>query len=210
MYYTYFDLTIYTKFIKKKAKKAIIITCKKGGTAEVKIKKLIAAAFILAFLMVLSGCSPAEEEENKEIITNLDYDMIDLSTVVDKIYSSIELSELTLSSVAVISDEQTLTEQFYLDLGNVVDCEVRSAEGNYGVADVAVLRVKDGAADAVMASLESRKDDRINEFSKYDVYDSYDIALNAAIYQADEFVVMLMLSEEAKTTAMEIIDSFMP
>ena len=61
-----------------------------------------------------------------------------------------------------------------------------------------------------MASLENRRDDRINEFSRYDVYDSYEIALNATIYQADELVVMLMLDENSKAAAMETIDSFLP
>ncbi len=175
-----------------------------------KKQKLKIAAFALALLLVICGCSNENEENNDEIITDLSYDMIDLSTVVDKIYESIDISELTLSSVEVVDDEQTLTEQYYLDLDNVVDFEVRSAEGKYGVADVAVFRVEEGAGDAVMASLENRKDDRINEFSNYDVYDSYDISLNAAIYQVDELVVMLMLDEDSKAAAMEVIDSFLP
>ena len=95
-------------------------------------------------------------------------------------------------------------------IGKVIDYEIRSAEGKYGVADVAILRVEEGAADEIMASLENRRDDRINEFSRYDVYDSYEIALNATIYQADELVVILMLDENSKAAAMETIDSFLP
>ncbi len=175
-----------------------------------KTPKFKFTAIALALLLALGGCSQPTEENDGKIITESGYEMIDLSTVVDKIYDEIDISELTLSSVEAIDDEQTLIEQYYLDLDNVIDYEVRSAEGKYGVADVAIFRVKEGAAEAVMASLANRQDDRINEFSKYDVYDSYDISLNAAIYQIDELVVMLMLDENSKATAMEIIDSFLP
>lgn len=176
-----------------------------------KNKMLRLTAFALALLLVFCGCKAEEEETGEEIITDLSYDMLDLSTLVDRIYASIEISDLTFLSVEVVDDYQTLTEQYYLDLDQVLDYEVRSAEGKYGVADVAIIRVKnESAADDVMAALESRQDDRINEFSKYDVYDSYEIALNATVYQADELVVMLMLDEDSKAAAMEIIDSFLP
>ena len=59
----------------------------------------------------------------------------------------------------------------YLDLNNVVSYEIRYADGRYGAADVALIRVKEGKAEEVMNSLENRKDDRINEFRNYDVYE---------------------------------------
>ena len=58
--------------------------------------------------------------------------------------------------------------------------------------------------------MELRKDDRINEFSNYDVYDSYAIAMNADIYQTGELVVMLMLDDETKTAARALIESYLP
>ena len=61
-----------------------------------------------------------------------------------------------------------------------------------------------------MESLERRKDDRINEFSNYDVYESYSIAMNADIYQTGELVVMLMINDEAKSEARTLIDSYLP
>ncbi len=88
--------------------------------------------------------------------------------------------------------------------------DVRSAEGKYGVADVAIIRVKEGKGDEVIDSLERRKDDRINEFSNYDVYDSYAIAMNADVYQTGELVVMLMLDDDAKTAARALIESYLP
>lgn len=173
------------------------------------ILRLGAAA--LALLLILCGCKAGEEENGEEIITDLGYEMLDLPTLVDRIYAAIEISDLTFLSVETVDDYQTLTEQFYLDLDQVLDYEVRSAEGKYGVADVAVIRIRNkDAAEDIIAALENRRDDRINEFSKYDVYDSYEIALNATIYQTDELVVMLMLDEDSKAAAMEIIDSFLP
>ena len=202
--------TIYRQFIKPEAKKAIIINCERRRVQKVKNPKLKISALILALLLVFCGCSTAGEEDGEEIITDFSYDMLDLSTLVDKIYAGAEISDLTFLSVEVVDDYQTLSEQYYLDLSKVIDYEIRSAEGKYGVADVAILRVEEGAADEIMASLENRRDDRINEFSRYDVYDSYEIALNATIYQADELVVMLMLDENSKAAAMETIDSFLP
>ena len=103
-----------------------------------------------------------------------------------------------------------LTEQYYLDLDNVVAMDIRSANGKYGVADVALIRVAEGKGDDVMESLERRKDDRINEFSKYDVYESYSVAMNADIYQTGELVVMLMLDDNTKAAARALIESYLP
>ena len=92
----------------------------------------------------------------------------------------------------------------------MISYDIRYADGKYGAADVAIIRVKDGKAGEVMDSLENRKDDRISEFRNYDVYDSYDIAFKAEIYQEGELVIMLMLSEDDKAKAKEIIDYYIP
>lgn len=201
--------TIYRQFIKRSVKKAIIINRTKGE-AKMKNMKLRIIALAAALLLILCGCAQSENGGENEIITDFDYDMLDLSAVADKVYASSQIGEMTFLSVEVIDDYQTLSEQYYLDMSKIINFEVRSAEGKYGVADVALFWVEEGAAEEIMASLENRKDDRINEFSNYDVYDSYDIALNAEIYQADELVVMLMLNEESKAAAKDIIDSFLP
>lgn len=175
-----------------------------------KNKKILLA--VIAVLLALLLCACSNEEENIEE-TNPDefsYEMLDMAFLADEIYGNLDISELTFESVSSVTDETTLAEQYYLDLENVIAYEIRSAEGKYGVADVAIIRVEEGAADSVMESLEMRKDDRINEFLNYDVYDSYDVALEAEIYQAGELVIMLMLSEDDKAAAKEIIDSYLP
>ena len=166
-------------------------------------------AFALALLFAFSGCSFGKKEESGDM-EEFSYEMLDLKTMVDNIYNSIEINELTKSSIERITDETVLSEQYYLDLDNVISCEVRSAEGKFGVADIAVIRVVEGATDEVLESLERRKDDRINEFSKYDVYDSYDIALNAEVYYTGELVVMLMLPEKDRTAVRDMIQSYLP
>ena len=172
--------------------------------------KKILFAILAAFLLVFSACNSNPEEEEEINPREFSYDMLDLSFVADEIYSNLETSELTLKSVSKITDETLLSEQFYLDLDNVISYDIRSAEGNYGAADVAIIRVKEGKASEVMESLENRKDDRIGEFRSYDVYDSYDIAMEAEIYEAGELVVMLMLSEDDKAKAKETIDYYLP
>ncbi len=170
---------------------------------------MLAAIFSLIFMLCLCSCSNEEEEEvNPD--NNYSFDMLDISLVVDGIYPNLDISRLTANSVSKITDKTVLTEQFYLDLDDIITYDVRSTDGKYGVADVAIIRVREGCADSVMESLEMRKDDRINEFLKYDVYDSYNIALEGEIYQAGELVIMLLLSEEDKATAKELIDHYLP
>ena len=170
---------------------------------------MLAAIFSLIFMLCLCACS-AEEEEETNPDNNYSFDMLDISLVVDGIYPNLDISRLTSNSVSKITDETVLKEQFYLNLDKIITYDVRSANGKYGVADVAIIRVKDGFASDVMDSLEMRKDDRINEFLNYDVYDSYNIALEGEIYQAGELVIMLLLSEEDKATAKELIDHYLP
>ncbi len=175
-----------------------------------KNKILLLAAIAAMLVFVICGCS-AEEEEIEEINPEeFSYDMLDISFLADEIYKCLDISELTMESVSPVTDETTLAEQYYLDLSKIVAFDIRSAEGKYGVADVAVIRVEEGAADEIMESLEMRKDDRINEFLNYNVYDSYEIALEAEIYEVGELVIMLMLPEEGKSEAKEIIDYYLP
>ena len=171
---------------------------------------MLAAIFSLILMLCLCSCSKNEEEEEVNPNNNYSFDMLDISLVVDGIYPNLDISRLTANSVSKITDKTVLTEQFYLDLDKVITYDVRSADGKYGVADVAIIRVKEGCAEAVMDSLEMRKDDRINEFLNYDVYDSYNIALEGEIYQAGELVIMLLLSEDDKAVARELIDHYLP
>ncbi len=181
----------------------------KGGAA-MKQKLLILAALAALVAIIFCGCSAEEENEEEMNPEEFSYDMLDLSLVANEIYGKLEISELTRKSVDVITDEVIITEQFYLDLDNVVAYDIRSASGSYGVADVIIIRAKEGKAEEIMESLENRKDDRINEFRNYDVYNSYEIALEAEIYEAGELVIMLMVSEDDKAAAKEIIDYYLP
>lgn len=167
-------------------------------------------ALLMAAVLVFGGCKKQEEGSSEDNPTDFSYDMLDISTIADEIYDLATLGELTAASVQRVTDETTLSEQYYLNLDDVIAMDVRSAEGKYGVADVAIIRVKEGKGDEVIDSLERRKDDRINEFSNYDVYDSYAIAMNADVYQTGELVVMLMLDDDAKTAARALIESYLP
>lgn len=172
------------------------------------IRKGLAA--VLAALLLFTGCEKQEETPNEDPVTTFSYETLDLSAVADEIYKELDLSELTKKSVLKVTDETTLTEQFYLDMDKIVAYDVRAAEGNFGVADLMLLRVKEGCAAEVMAEIENRKDDRINEFSHYDVYNAYEAALNAEIYQEGEIVVLLMFSDEGKTAAKQVLDRYLP
>lgn len=173
------------------------------------MKKFLTVCALLLCLGVLCACQSTEEHSEEDNPMDFSYDMLDLSAVVDEIYAAAELSDMAAESVETVTDKTTLTEQYYLDLDNIRSMEVRSANGKYGVADVAIFWVTDDGADAVIESLESRKDDRIAEFSNFDVYDSYSVAVNADVYKDDELVIMLMLNDEAKAKAKEIIETYL-
>ena len=172
-----------------------------------KNKMLKISALILTFIILFSACKNQNEQTEEENPIGFSYDMLDFSIIADEIYKEADISELTLESVEKVTNKTTLEEQYNLNLKNIEEYEVRSAEGKFGVADIAIIRPKDGFADEVIASLEERKDDRINEFRNYDVYNSYSISMNAEIYQADELVVMLMFDEDTNENAKKIIDS---
>ena len=173
-------------------------------------KKILVAAAAILVALLFCGCNQNAESEEEINPSEFSYDMLELSVVADEIYNNLEISELTAKSVEKISDETFISEQLYIDLNNVISYDIRCTEGKYGVADVAIIRVKEGKTTEVINSLENRKDDRINEFRSYDVYDSYNIAMNADIYDQGELVIMLMLSEEDKAKAKEIIDYYIP
>lgn len=169
-------------------------------------KFFVTLIFLSLTILLLSSCTSG----NKDGGNDISYDMLDLGALCDAIYEKVDISDLTLDSVSEIVSKETLTEQYYLDLDNVISYRVRSAEGKFGVADIAIIRAKEGYADEIMESLEKRKYDRINEFAKYDVYDSYAIALDTDIYIDDELVIMLMLDKDSKEIAMETIESMIP
>ena len=171
------------------------------------IKKL--SAVFLALVLLLGGCSSAEKDREQETKTEINYSELDLSSLADDIYRKQEISSLTKNSVQKITDPTILKEQFYLDFDKIESYEVRAAEGKYGVADLMLLHVKADCAADVMASIENRKDNRINEFSHYDVYDAYDIALGAEIYQDGELVIMLMFGEDGKAAAKDTINDYL-
>lgn len=178
-----------------------------------KRKKLRFPALCVALVLLLGGCGSKDESDGIEVKidnTAASYDELDLQAIADEIYDSLDISEVILDSVERITDEEVLEDQFYLDPDDVVSCEVRAANGDFGVADVCLVVAKEGAADRVAESLEQRKDDRIAEFSAYDVYDSAQIALNADVAQMGRLVVLLMLDEDGQTSAKEIIESYLP
>ena len=173
-------------------------------------KKILVAAAAILVALLFCGCNQNAESEEEINPSEFSYDMLELSVVADEIYKDLDISELTAKSVEKISDETFISEQLYIDLNNIISYDIRCAEGKYGVCDVAIIRVKEGKTAEVINSLENRKDDRINEFRNYDVYDSYNIAMNADIYDQGELVIMLMLSEDDKAKAREIIDYYIP
>ena len=103
-----------------------------------------------------------------------------------------------------------------MDLTNdVAESYVRYVEGDFGADDVYIILPKEGTdengsshRDNVITALKKRKEDRIKEFSNFDVYDSFRIAQDAVIFERGSYVVMLML--EDNDTARQIVEKYIP
>ena len=67
-------------------------------------------ALLMAAVLVFGGCKKQEENHIEDNPTDFSYDMLDISTIVDEIYSIAELGDLTAASVEKVTDETTLSE----------------------------------------------------------------------------------------------------
>ena len=172
------------------------------------MKKFL-VVFPLLALLLLSSCRSSKlnipDPEEDRSIAYATSEPEHLSDVIDLIYADITMKE---QINAVYSD---LSNIFHLDTTMVEDYSARYTSGRYGVADVAIIKLKrpDDIVDieAVTLALEQRRDDRIAEFENYDVHDAFRIAKEAQIISRGNYVILLMLEDfdAAETIILENI-----
>jgi len=77
-----------------------------------------------------------------------------------------------------------------------------------GLADVIIVKAKTHTRDSVRERLYKYKEKRISEFENYDILNAYNIALNAVVYDQNDYVILLML--EDNDAAKLLIDEYIP
>ena len=86
--------------------------------------------------------------------------------------------------------------------------EAYYSDAKYGLADLIIIAVDADTRDSVRESLYRYKENRIAEFANYDILNSYAIAQGAVLYDHGEYLVLLMLPDNAG--AQQIIDQYIP
>lgn len=167
-------------------------------------------ALLLALLITLSGCGEKDKSEEIEEVPFSQqlgsFSDVDLSLLVDDIYATGEINSLLLESVSTVVSSTVLSEIYHIPMDAVIDYEVRSANGRFGIADVAIIRVRPNRGADVVAAFEEYRADKMAEALTFNVNDSYNVTLNAQIFEDGELVCMLMLPDDMNDLGRELID----
>lgn len=167
-------------------------------------KKLMALLLsVCMFILPICGCSSDKNSDNNSgesssSVQTAETDEELLATVINEIYSNIDITSLSDAT------DDVLKEQFFLDPENVESYAIRYTDFKYGVADVMIVKPKEGKKQDVLNSFETRKQSRISECENYDIHNSYQIAQHAEIYERGGYIIMLML--EDNDSAKKIIE----
>ncbi|MCI8649511.1 MAG: DUF4358 domain-containing protein [Anaerotruncus sp.] len=161
---------------------------------------------VLACCILFVGCGNAAhmvvEVEGDVQDSAVELMLAQPQEALDEIYHSVTVKDVK------DADDDVLENKFRMHLERLDDYYVRYASGRYGVANVFILEPTEGMIDLVREKLFEIKTNLINEFQSYDIYNSYQIAQDAQIFEQGDYVIMLMLDDN--DAAREIIDQYIP
>ncbi|MGI5967205.1 MULTISPECIES: DUF4358 domain-containing protein [Anaerotruncus] len=167
------------------------------------MKKLLALLCALTLLSALSGCGkPAADVTELPISSISVVEVADPEQAIREIYA-----EITMAGISD-ADDRVLQDKFLIDPDMLEDYVVKYSSGRFGVADVFILKPVEDEVLTVREALEKVKLSRVKEFENYDIYNSYQIAQDAQIFEQGDYVIMLMLEDTEK--ARGIIDKYIP
>ncbi|GKH48749.1 MULTISPECIES: DUF4358 domain-containing protein [Anaerotruncus] len=160
-------------------------------------------ALLCALLLCLTGCR--SEGPGQDAAVESAGPLVETAepeTAIEKIYENV-----TVRGLADASDDD-LTDKFFLDVSMLDSYWVRFSSGDFGLADVFILKPSEGMEPKVRDALEQVKLNRAKEFENYDVYDAHQIAQDAVIYEQGGYLIMLMLADT--DAARDVIDQYIP
>lgn len=172
-----------------------------AGREASALKRIL--ALLCALLLCLTGCrserpgqSAAVESAGPLVET------AEPETAMEKIYEGVSVRGLSDAS------DDDLTDKFFLDVSMLDSYWVRFSSGDFGLADVFILKPSEGMEPKVRDALEQIKLNRAKEFENYDIYDAHQIAQDAVIYEQGGYLIMLMLADT--DAARDVIDQYIP
>lgn len=167
------------------------------------MKRLIAVFCAALLLVPAAGCGKNKEtRQQPNVAIRQVVETADPETALEKIYEQVEIRGLSDADAAV------LQEKFFIDTTKLDDYYVRYSKGDFGLADVFILKPTEDEAPAVREMLEKVKLNRAAEFENYDIYNAHQIALDAPIIDQGGYLILLMLEDTQR--AREIVDQYFP
>lgn len=166
--------------------------------------KRLAIIFLAALMCWIgSGCGNNNEPAQAQVSGAPETPTIaDPAQAIEEIYETIEIE-----GIEAMTDE-VLADKFFIDLQYVDRYYARYSTGRFGVADVFILRPKRDMTMKVREALEQVKLNRIREFENYDIYNAYQIAQDAQVFEQGGYVILLMVEDMEGARA--IIDRCIP
>ena len=133
-------------------------------------------ALLCALLLCLTGCRSEGPGQNAAVESAGPLvETAEPETAIEKIYENVTVRGLTDAS------DDDLTDKFFLDVSMLDSYWVRFSSGDFGLADVFILKPSEGMEPKVRDALEQVKLNRAKEFENYDVYDAHQIAQDLSL-----------------------------
>ena len=165
---------------------------------------LIVACIIVTIVFALQGFSPRYSLPSAD---DLQADGQEVSTdapeqALAEIYFNVDIMGVQEAT------PERLESDFAIDPSIYYSCVGRYTDGRFGIADVIMLSPRPGHEDDVREALQTIKLSRMSLFRNYDIYNSYQLAEDGAIFQRGDYYILTMI--ENAESVREIIETYIP
>ena len=163
---------------------------------------IVVASLLVVVLFILQGFQqthPLPEPDNNRQSTATGEGIAD---ALDAIYFDVSIMGVQDATA------ERLASDFGVDTSCLSAVYGRYTDGRFGIADVIMLSPRPGYEDEVREALQTIKLSRMSLFRNYDIYNSYELAENGAIFQRGDYYILTMIDNEEAVR--EIIESYIP
>ena len=174
--------------------------------------KYIYILLCTVFIVTFTACgsektlAPAPEPKQANTQTNItntnqNQEVNSIDDVLDEIYKNNIIAGIEKAK------KEDMEDTFGFDMSYIDEYYVRYSAKNYGLADVFVIKTDEEHQQDVFETLTKIKEDRVEQFQNYIIYDSLDIAKKAEIYTKGDYVIMIMVKNQEQ--AKVLLDNFL-
>lgn len=174
------------------------------------IYMLLCTVFIVTFTACANQKTPEPKEVNiqtnltkidKTKTTDESQEVNSIDDVLDKIYENNTIAGIEKAK------KEDMEDIFGFDMTYIDEYYVRYSAKNYGLSDIFVIKTDEDHQQDVFETLTKIKEDRVEQFQNYIIYDSLDIAKKAEIYTKGDYVIMIMVKNQ--DGAKVLLDNFL-